>query len=81
MPVYEELVRAWSAQQARSREKAEYTFAARRCAIERIGLASVRQHRLALLEEDAASWCRQFAADAAVLPELVPLLLIRVEGG
>lgn len=80
-PTYEELLRSWHEQRARSREKAEYTFAARRRAIERIGLAAVRQHRLSLLNEEAETWRRQFATDATVSPELVPLLLVRVEGG
>jgi len=80
-PIYEELLRSWQAQRARSREKAEYTFAARHRAIEQIGLAPVRQHRLSLLDDEAETWHRQFATDAAVSPELVPLLLVRVEGG
>ena len=79
-PVYEELLRAWSEQRARNREKAEYTFDARRRAIERIGLVTVRQHRLMQLDQEVAVWHQQFAADTEVSPELVPLLLIRVEG-
>ena len=80
-PTYEELLRSWHAQRVCSREKAEDTFAVRQRAIERIGLATVRQHRLSLLNEEAETWRRQFAADAAVSPEVVPLLLMRVEGG
>lgn len=80
-PVYEELLRTWSEQRNRNRDKAEYTFDARRRAIERIGLVTVRQHRLAQLDQEVAAWRQQFAADTEVRPELVPLLLIRVEGG
>lgn len=80
-PVYEELLRTWNEQRNRNRAKAEYTFDARRRAIERIGLVTVRQHRLAQLDQEIAAWRQQFAADTEVRPELVPLLLIRVEGG
>ncbi|GLW60408.1 hypothetical protein Hthe01_07570 [Hydrogenophilus thermoluteolus] len=65
---------------AREREKGEYAFAARRRAIDRIGLAQVRNHRLSLLEQEEARFREQLERRAQILPEMAPLLLVRVEG-
>ena len=64
----------------REREKAEYGFAARRAAIERIGLPQVRNHRLRHLEQEERAWREHLKAGRAALPELLPLLLVRIEG-
>jgi len=65
---------------ARMREKAEYAFAAKRKTIERIGLPQVRKHRMRLLEEEERGLQKELDQKAHVYPEMVPLLLIRVEG-
>lgn len=79
--IYDELVQKHRQQLAREREKGEYAFAARRSAIERIGLPQVRDHRLAQLAQEEQAWREQLNQTASVSPELVPLLLVRIEGG
>ncbi len=79
--IYDELVQAHRECLAREREKGEYAFAARRRAIERIGLPQVRNHRLSLLEQEEERFREQLERRAQILPEMMPLLLVRVEGG
>ena len=79
--IYDELVQAHRERLAREREKGEYAFAARRRAIERIGLPQVRNHRLSLLEQEERRFKEELENRARVLPEMVPLLIVRVEGG
>jgi len=79
-PVYEMLVQEHWTAIARMREKAEYAFAAKRKTIERIGLPQVRKHRMRLLEEEERGLQKELNQKAHVYPEMVPLLLVRVEG-
>jgi len=69
--------RAWV---EREREKGTRAFAARRQAIRRLGLPNVRAKRLAQLSIEEWQWRQDLDRQAAVTPELEPLLLIRVEG-
>jgi len=64
---------------AREREKANYAFAARRKTVERIGLPQVRDYRLNLLAQEERSFQEQLDQKAHAYPEMVPLLVIRVE--
>ncbi|MUG91468.1 hypothetical protein F7734_02780 [Scytonema sp. UIC 10036] len=61
------------------KEKCVYAMTARRRAIERIGLPQVREYRLVQLAQEEKTWNEQIQQMAEVVPELVPLLLIRVE--
>lgn len=79
-PIYEALVQEHRARIAREREKADYAFAARRRTIERIGLPQVRNYRLALLAQEEKTLQQQLDERAHVYPEMVALLMIRVEG-
>ncbi|MCK8604076.1 DEAD/DEAH box helicase [Desulfoferrobacter suflitae] len=79
-PIYEALVQEHRARIAREREKADYAFAARRKTIERIGLPQVRNYRLALLAQEEKTFQQQLDERAHVYPEMVALLMIRVEG-
>jgi len=79
--IYDELVQAHRERLAREREKGEYAFAARRRAIERIGLPQVRNHRLSLLEQEEERFREELERRARILPEMAPLALVRVEGG
>jgi superfamily II DNA or RNA helicase len=79
--IYEALVQEHLARIAREREKADYAFAARRKTIERIGLPQVRTYRLNLLMQEERSFQEQLDQKAQAYPEMVPLLVIRVEGG
>ncbi len=79
--IYEALLQEHRGRIAREREKADYAFAARRKAIERIGLPQVRNYRLNLLLQEERSFQEQLDQKAHAYPEMVPLLVIRVEGG
>ncbi len=80
-PIYEALVQEHRGRIAREREKADYAFAARRKTVERIGLPQVRNYRLNLLAQEERSFQEQLNQKAHAYPEMVPLLVIRVEGG
>ena len=80
-PIYEALVQEHRVRIAREREKADYAFAARRKTVERIGLPQVRNYRLNLLSQEERSFQEQLDQKAHVYPEIVPLIVIRVEGG
>lgn len=80
-PVYEALVHEHRALIAREREKADYAFAARRKTLQRIGLAQVRNHRMNLLAQEERNLHKQLDQKAHAYPEMVPLLVIRVDGG
>ena len=79
--VYEELVRVHREFLNREREKGTYAFEARRKAMMRLGLPAVRAYRLAKLEEEENEWREQLEKKAEVVPEVVPLLVVRVRGG
>ena len=78
--VYEELVQENESRIAREREKADYVFAARRRTIERIGLPQVCNYRLSLLAQEERAFQEQLEQKAHAYPEMVPLLVLRVEG-
>jgi len=80
-PIYEALVQEHRGRIAREREKADYAFAARRRTVERIGLPQVRNYRLNLLSQEERSFREQLDQKAHAYPDMVPLLVIRVEGG
>jgi superfamily II DNA or RNA helicase len=80
-PIYEALVQEHRARIAREREKANYAFAARRKTVERIGLPQVRNYRLNLLTQEEKAFQEELDRKAHAFPEMVPLLIIRVEGG
>jgi|GEM_PF-2049611 hypothetical protein len=77
--IYEELLRKHHQQLEKEREKNMYAFAARRRAIERIGLPQVRDYRLTQLTQEEQTWREAMQQKSEVTPELIPLLLMRVE--
>ncbi|MEA1976387.1 MAG: hypothetical protein U9N80_00645 [Chloroflexota bacterium] len=79
--IYDELAQIHRERLTRERDKGEYAFSARRRAVERIGLPQVRDHRLAILDREEREWRAQLERRAQVIPEMVPLLLIRLDGG
>ncbi|HEA68941.1 MAG TPA: helicase, partial [Desulfobacterales bacterium] len=79
--IYDELVQEHRSRLTREREKGEYAFAARRSVIERVGLPQVRDHRLNLLTQEEKASQEQLDQKAHAFPEMVPLLIVRVEGG
>jgi len=79
-PLYEELLRFHHDRLERERENRRYGFETRRRAIERIGLAPVRQHRLNQLLKEEMEWGGESESRCHVHPELTPRLILRVEG-
>ncbi len=77
--IYKALVHEHRGRIAREREKADYAFAARRKTVERIGLPQVRNYRLNLLSQEERSFQEQLDQKTHALPELSPLIVIRVE--
>jgi SNF2 family DNA or RNA helicase len=65
----------------REQEKGQYAFQVRREALNRIGLPEVRQHRIRRLEEEQRAWAEELSKREQVLPELQPIVLLRVEAG
>jgi superfamily II DNA or RNA helicase len=80
-PIYDALLQEHRGRIVREREKASYSFTARRKTVERIGLPQVRNYRLNLLSQEERSFQEQLDQKAHVYPDMVPLIVIRVEGG
>ena len=78
-PIYEGLMQEHQRRIAHEKEKAEYAFAARRRNIERIGLPQVRNYRLNILAQEERSFQEQLERKARALPELSPLIVLRIE--
>lgn len=79
-PIYETLKQEHADYISRERDKAARAFAARRSVIERIGLPQVRRYRLNLLAQEERHFFEQLENRAYVYPEMLPLLILRVEG-
>ena len=65
----------------REQGKGQYAFHVRRDALNRIGLPEVRQHRLTRLDEEQQVWASGLRKREQILPELQPVILLRVEAG
>jgi len=78
---YDELVQIHRERLTRERDKGTYAFAARRRSVERIGLPQVQDHRLSILDREEREWFTQLERRSQIIPEMVPLLLIRLDGG
>ena len=61
--------------------RGEYSLSARRRVIEKIGLSEVRHYRLEMLEKEKNEWKAEIDLARNILPEIKPLLLLRIEGG
>jgi len=79
--IYDVLVEENRARLRREKEKNQYAFASRRRVIERIGLPQVREHRLTLLQQEELASSKDIERKAMGLPEMEPLLVVRVNGG
>ena len=78
--MYEELMQAHLRQLAQERERGERTFLARRQAVERIGLSSVRTHRSTQLMLEEQLWRERLESKARIVPDVNPLIIIRIDG-
>ena len=77
--IFDALAHEHSAYITREREKFDYALAARRRAVERIGLPQVREHRLNLLLKEEHESRAELDQKARLYPEMTPLLIVRVE--
>jgi hypothetical protein len=76
--IFQELKTQHQQRLVREQRKMTAAFAARRRAIERIGLLQVRDFRLAQLDKEESTWRNHLAEKESVLPDLRPLLLLAV---
>ena len=81
LTLYEDLLKEHQDAINRQKEKEEYSFKAREEAINRIGLPAVRDHRLKQLKAEREIWDRNLQQNEQVIPELVPLIILRVSHG
>jgi hypothetical protein len=79
--LYRDVVLSLKERIRREEERGSYAFAARRRAIERVGLPEVRNFRLMRLDEEERQWREGLSLKTQVIPGLVPIVLARVVGG
>ena len=60
------------------KQKAEYSFRSRRKMLQGIGLPEVRDYRLRQLAQEEAQWAEEFKRQSRVLPQLTPLLVLKI---
>ena len=77
--VFMQLRQRHQAQLNLEKEKAEYSFRARRKLLSEIGLPEVRTHRIRLLAAEQDAWRQDHERQKQVLPELVPLTILRID--
>lgn len=78
---YDELLGVHQDRISKEREKGAYSFNARRRAIERIGLPTVRNYRLRQLEQEKQEWEKMMEQKAQISPDVIPLVIVRIEVG
>jgi hypothetical protein len=76
--IFHELCSGHRQSVARERRKGLQAFAARRRAIERLGLPQVRARRLGQLDEEERAWKGELSAREAALPDLAAILLVHI---
>ena len=76
---YEQLKTRYLDNLQQEKEKAEYGFAARERAIDRIGLPEVKNYRLKMLSQEKQQWDIDYKERLKIKPELNALLLLRVK--
>ena len=60
------------------KQNAEYSFRSRRKMLQGIGLPEVRDYRLRQLAQEEAQWAEEFKRQSQVLPQLTPLLVLKI---
>ena len=76
--LFDALQHAHLASVAREEERGIVSFASRRKAIERVGLPEVRQFRLSRCDADEFDWRHELQSAKQIMPEIRPLLMLRV---
>jgi len=78
-PVYDELVRLHKSRIESERKKMDYAFNARKRVIEKVGLAEVKNYRIAKLDDTKKAWERDVQEREMITPELLPLILLQIQ--
>ncbi|MCU7944077.1 MAG: DEAD/DEAH box helicase [Candidatus Thiodiazotropha sp. (ex Cardiolucina cf. quadrata)] len=79
--LFDALQQAHLASVAREEERGTVSFASRRRAIERVGLTEVRQFRLSRCDVDESEWRHELQSARQIVPEIRPLLMLRIVKG
>lgn len=79
--LFNSLQHAHLASVAHEEERGITSFASRRKAIERVGLPEVRQFRLSRCNADESEWRQELQAAKQIVPEIRPLLMLRMMNG
>ncbi|MFP4164372.1 MAG: DEAD/DEAH box helicase [Chitinispirillaceae bacterium] len=79
--IFERLCQDHDAALCSEEERGRVLFASRRSAIECIGLAEVRQYRAARCEEEQKTWRESLSAARQIMPEIRPVLMMRLVSG
>ena len=77
--LFEELKKSHDSSIFREENRGAIAFAARRKAIEKVGLPEVRHYRLDRCEEEELEWKFELESARQVVPEIRPLLLMKIE--
>ncbi|MBZ7403692.1 helicase [Klebsiella grimontii] len=78
--IFESMLTANQADLDNQFEKGEYSFNARKKAIERVGLPEVRQFRLRQLSSEYALWLQDIDKKRRVIPDMVLHTIIEIKG-
>jgi superfamily II DNA or RNA helicase len=76
---YEELIKRYNTYLENEIEKGKLSFAERKTVIQKLGLASVREHRLRKLQTEEMEWQEKMIERSHATPELVPMIMTYVE--
>lgn len=76
--LYGQLVQEHRRRLADERRRKEYAFAARRRAVQRVGLSEVRDYRLTQLSEEVRDTFERLDQKADGTPELAPIVVLYV---
>ncbi len=79
LELFEDLKKNHDFSISREENRGAIAFAARRKAIEKVGLPEVRQYRLNRCEEEELEWKAELESARQVLPEMRPLILMGIE--
>jgi len=79
--LFNELMQEHSKSLDKESERVEYVFEYRRRANEKIGLPEVKNYRIKKIEEEASEWQKDITLARQVIPELRPLLIMRIVKG
>lgn len=77
--LFDALQQAHLASVAREEERGIVSFASRRKAIQRVGLPEVRQFRLSRCDADESEWRHELQSARQIVPEIRPLLMLKIQ--